>query len=79
MRASLNYERKVIESFERLANSPMGNPAFRIIFADGTKRRTAANAMVAHALPNSEYLGAPVVVGFNNRGQVSTLTVVQEG
>jgi len=79
MRASLNYERKVIDSFERLANSPMGNPAFRIIFTDGTKRRTVANAMVAYALPNSEYLGVPMVVGFNTRGQVSTLTVSKEG
>lgn len=79
MRASLNYERKAIDSFERLANSPMGNPAFRIIFTDGTKRRTASNAMVAYTLPNSEYLGVPVVVGFNSRGQVSTLTVAKEG
>lgn len=78
MRARLTYERKVIGSFERLVNSRLGNPAFRVVFTDGTKRRTAANAMVAYALPNSEYQGVPVNVGFNSRGQVSTLTLIKE-
>lgn len=78
MRASLTFERKTIESFERLANSRMGNPAFRIIFTDGTKRRTAPNAMVAYMLPNSEYQGVEVVVGFNPRGQVTTLDLSRQ-
>lgn len=78
MLTSRTYERKTIESFERLANSRMGNPAFRIIFTDGTKRRTAPSAMVAYMLPNPEYQGVEVVVGFDSRGQVFTLTLPRE-
>lgn len=50
----------VITHLERLNNSTMGNPAWRVHLDDGSVYRTQSNASVSYEINNRTYRGVKV-------------------
>lgn len=64
-----------IASITRRAFSVLGNPAFTIVLTTGVRLRTRANTQVAYELPNSKYVGVPVILTLSKAGTVIGIDV----
>lgn len=70
---------KRIETTERLPNSRMGNPRWRVTFTDGTVAITTSDASISYAINNPEYRNNDVRVWLTEAGRISDLTIARPG
>jgi hypothetical protein len=62
---------KIIDSLERLNNDREGNPRWRVNFTDGTTANTAAGYQIGYSIDNSEFVGVPLELIYNGKGEIT--------
>jgi hypothetical protein len=61
----------VIERVIRARSSVNGNPAWRVIFTDGTVARTQSDASIAYCAENRDQHGVPLTVVYTRAGLIA--------
>jgi hypothetical protein len=61
----------IIDRVIRANSSVNGNPAFRVLFTDGTVARTQSDASVAYCAENRDEHGVPLTVIYTRAGHIA--------